>query len=95
MSWLSKLSSKKTYIGNCIHGLNDERFMDIVNCYDATQLAQFVDNGVLIDYYSFTDVCDMPSCPVNMGNIDDYEFFTNGNIMWMHDLNQDVHYFFA
>lgn len=97
MSWLFKLSNKKSYIGNCVHGLDDEQFMNMLNCYDATQLAQFVDSGTLIDYYSFTSACDiselMPT--VVQTSVEDCKFFVNGNIMWIHDLDKDIHYFFA
>lgn len=90
------LEEKKYFIGNCVDGLDDDSFCNTV-AYDATQLAQLVENGKEISFNDFLINCEVD--PQFISQISkapaNYEFYVNASIYWIYDNDKDIHYFYA
>lgn len=78
------------YIGDCVTGLEDDYFSCMI-ASDATELQQLVEKGEAVpvvppevrDYLPFLDV-DVKRC----------SFGRNERVLWAHETEKDVHYFF-
>lgn len=94
---------KKVFIGNCVTGLEDPQFQDMI-AGDATVMAQLVEGGEEITKDDFLKICHVdPEIleELNMAEkddyVDDYEFYYNRdkNIAWYYDTLEDVEYFYV
>jgi hypothetical protein len=100
MSWLQRISQmdKRVFIGQCVSGLDDPGFCDIVG-YDATEMAQLVENGQEISFQDFLSKCILESTVLSSieSEPNRYIFFINidRNILWIYDKGSDIHYFYA
>jgi len=89
MDWYDKSSSKYEYLGDCKSTVDCDRI------WDATEMAQAVEKGVAsaagVILPQITDSQlgkDMVRFP------DRFSVFTHGELLWVHDLEQDIHHFF-
>ena len=86
------------FVGNCLTCFLDPWFKDNV-ASDATELAQLVENGQDITKREFLDkvfiepphfmMLKLPSSNCLFG------FNQEKKVAWIHDINKDVHYFYA
>jgi hypothetical protein len=92
MNWYKKSQNEYFYIGNCINGLEDTMFQDIVS-NDATEMQQFLDLSLPVEKFTFFNSCKIPF----KININSVKFYYNKekDIFILYDFNKDVHYFFA
>ncbi len=96
MNWYKKANSK-IFVGDCITGLEDPNFQDILGVYDATDLAQLVANGTEISFNQFLNIvgknCDIEGI---RGDQKNYEFYFSPekNIVWIYNIRKDIEYFY-
>ncbi len=97
MNWY-KIANNKIFIGNCISGLDDPYFQNTLGIYDATELAQLVENGIKISYEQFLNYANLHPETIKkiQQNPENYEFYYNRerNIVWIYNINEDVEYFY-
>ncbi len=55
MNWYKRAMSR-SFIGDCITGLEDPHFQETLGVYDATDLAQLVANGTQISFERFLTI---------------------------------------
>jgi len=94
---LKKKAQKKNFIGNCIDGLNDNYFQNII-AQDATELAQIVEKGKEINLNIFLNLTHVDDKIIKevQKNPERYSFFYNedNDITWIYDEETDVEYFY-
>lgn len=88
----------KTFLGNCVVGLEDPVFQDKV-ASDATEMAQLVEHGREMSLSEFIQICDVDelSLKVWRKSANRYQFFINAvhGVAWVYDTNKDVHDFYV
>ncbi len=101
MNWYKKANSGiKIYVGNCITGLDEPHFCNTLEVYDATDLAQLVENEedvIEINIDQFLNMVGPNIDPEPLKqNPENYEFFyhTYRDIAWFYNINEDVEYFY-
>jgi hypothetical protein len=95
MNWYKKSQYKKTFIGNCVSGLENDVLGQI--CGDATELAQIVENGELISEEQFFTMCAVADNIIKIiKNNPRYEFYYNReeDMAWYYDNMKDIEYFY-
>ena len=87
----------KVYVGNCVHGLEDPQFTNLIAA-DATELAQLIEAGISLAPHSFFALCSVekPLATAIQQQPQNFEFAINQkrNVIWAYDLDQDIHYFY-
>jgi hypothetical protein len=89
---VAQVNKKYFFIGNCINGLEDDRFQSRV-AYDATEMAQLVGSSIQINRQRYIQMSG-EDIGINLYNC---EFLYNQeqDILILYDLKTDIHYFFV
>lgn len=95
MNWLSKISNRKVFIGDCVSCLDDPNFNVAA---DATELAQIIDRSTALSMHEVFDMCLLGAVTENKirHHRDAFQFGMDERTgtVWAYDADRDVHYFF-
>jgi len=97
MNWYKKAQYKKSFVGNCISGLDDPYFQNNI-ADDATTLSNIVEGASETSYEQFLKITDIH--PDTIGQIqynpNNYSFYYNDyfDIAFYRNENEDVEYFY-
>lgn len=96
MNWYKRAQVKKIFVGDCVNGLNNEVFKDVI-AEDATELAQLIENSTPITLSQFLDLCDIDIKFKKriIGSKDIFKAGQFNNIVWLYDKSRDKHYFYT
>jgi hypothetical protein len=90
-------TSTHVYVGDCRTILDDEVACEAIGAYDATELAQLVENGTNITKDEFLSACFVDNKVLKKLNSkpNRYTFFRNEHTYWYYDDVKDVEYFYS
>lgn len=89
MNWFQKISqSGYEYLGTC------SSTVDISCIWDATQMAQLIENSEPLDVHKIIPFVSSGIRQKFEHSPDSFVGGTYRAIVWIHDLDQDIHYFY-
>jgi hypothetical protein len=90
-------TSNHVFVGDCRTILDDEVACRAIGAYDATELAQIVEEGTNITKDEFLSVCSVDKEILEKLNKKPkrFSFFHNEDVYWYYDDVKDIEYFYA
>jgi len=91
MNWYEKYSQtikKYQFIGTCISTVDDSCI------WDATEMAQIIENSSSYDVMNILPFIDIKLKNSIIKNMQNFECGINNEIVWIYDINKDLHYFY-